>query len=101
MLLGVLGGLVAGFAAVFIVEKMDDSIKGNLIFPELGVSVLAEIPFIWSELESQLMRKKDVAAVVFASVCTILVGCMLMHDLLGFSFIDRILTNLDLIKFEL
>ena len=101
MLLGVLAGVAAGFAAVFVVEKLDESIKGNQTFRELGVTVLAEIPFIWSEVESQLVRKKDVAAVVFAAACTVIVGFMFMHDLLGFSFIDRILSHLGINNFQL
>ena len=60
----------------------------------LGVTVLAEIPFIWSDAETKLMQKKDKAALAFATVCAIMIGVMLLHDLLGMSFIDRILTNL-------
>jgi hypothetical protein len=101
MLLGLLAGVAAGFAAVFAAEQLDDSITGNQIFRELGVTVLGEIPFIWSEVENQLLRKKDVAAVVFASLCAVMVGFMFMHDLLGFSFIDRILSNLGVNNFQL
>ena len=101
MLLGVIAGLAAGFGAVFVLEMLDDSIKGPQSFRELGVTVLAEIPFIWSEVENQLVRKKDVAAVVFASLCAVMVGFMFMHDLLGFSFIDRILSNLGVNNFQL
>ena len=101
MLLGVIAGLAAGFGAVFVLEMLDDSIKGPQSFRVLGVTVLAEIPFIWSEVENQLLRKKDVAAVVFASLCAVMVGFMFMHDLLGFSFIDRILSNLGVNNFQL
>ncbi|MCF6238790.1 MAG: hypothetical protein L3J79_08280, partial [Candidatus Marinimicrobia bacterium] len=94
MLLGLLGGLVAGLGAVYIAEHVDNTIKGPQPLRDLGVTVLAEIPFIWSDAESKLMQKKDRATLAFAAVCVILIGIMMLHDLLGMSFIDRIVSNL-------
>jgi len=94
MLFGLIAGLAAGLGAVYIAEHVDNTIKGPLPLRALGVTVLAEIPFIWSDAETKLMQKKDKAALAFATVCAIMIGVMLLHDLLGMSFIDRILTNL-------
>jgi hypothetical protein len=60
----------------------------------MGVTVLAEIPFIWSEKDIQSMRKKDLLAFAFACVCALMIGGMLVHDLLGLSLIDHAITNL-------
>jgi hypothetical protein len=87
----VLGGVAAGLASVFVAEKLDDSIRGTHLFRELGVTVLAEIPFIWSEVESRMSRKKDFAAFAYGAVCSVLVGILLLHDLLGLSVVDRLL----------
>ena len=96
MFLAVLGGLTAGLGAVYVSESLDSSIKRPESLREMGVTVLAEIPFIWSDMESLLIRKKDKIALAFAGVCTLLVGVMIMHDLLGLTLIDGVLKNLDL-----
>ncbi len=94
MLLGVLGGVVCGLGAVYVAEHVDDTIKGTEPLRELGVTVLAEIPFIWIETDLRLMRKKDNLAFAFAGVCSLLIGAMLLHDFLGLSLIDHALANL-------
>ena len=98
MLLGILGGLGIGLVAVFIAEHLDTSLRGAQQLREFGVTVLAEIPFIWSDRDTQLMRRKDKAALAFASVCALIIGAMLLHDLLGMSLIDQVLANLHINK---
>jgi polysaccharide chain length determinant protein (PEP-CTERM system associated) len=96
MLIGVFGGLAAGFSAVLIAEHIDDSIKGTQDIRDLGVTVLVEIPYILSEAEATSVRKKDKATFVFAAFCTIMISLMMLHDLLGMGLIDRIVKNLTL-----
>jgi len=91
MLLGILAGLSAGLCTIYACEMMDDSVKGSPSLKELGLTVLAEIPFILTDAENLLNRRRDRAAFTFASACTLLVGVLLLHDLLGFSFVDGIL----------
>lgn len=91
MFMGILGGLVAGLCTVYALEMMDDSVKGSRPLKELGLTVLAEIPFILTEADNLLNRRRDKAAYAFASVCSVLVGVLLLHDLFGLSFIDGIL----------
>jgi polysaccharide chain length determinant protein (PEP-CTERM system associated) len=98
MLLGVLGGLAAGLVAVFVAEHLDSSLRGAQQLRELGVTVLAEIPYIWSDRDTKLMHRKDKAALAFASVCALIIGVMLLHDLLGLSLIDQVLANLHINK---
>jgi len=93
MLAGVLAGLSAGLGIVFVLERLDGSIKDSLSLKELGVAILAEIPLIISEAETILNRKRDKAAFTVAGVCALAVGVLLLHDLLGFSLIDGILAN--------
>jgi hypothetical protein len=94
MILGVLGGIACGLGAVFVIEHVDSTIKGSEDLRKMGVTVLAEIPFIWSEKDIQSMRKKDKVAFAFAGVCALMIGGMLVHDLLGLSLIDHAITNL-------
>ncbi len=98
MLFGVLSGLAAGLGAVFIAEHLDNSLRGAQQLRELGVTVLAEIPFIWSDRDTQLTHRKDKAALAFASVCALIIGAMLLHDLLGLSLIDQVVANLHINK---
>jgi polysaccharide chain length determinant protein (PEP-CTERM system associated) len=98
MLMGILGGLGAGLGAVYLAEHVNNSIKGSQQLQSLGATVLAEIPFIWSDVEIRLIKKKDRAALAFATVCGLMIGVMLMHDLLGMSFIDRVIADLKIGK---
>jgi polysaccharide chain length determinant protein (PEP-CTERM system associated) len=91
MLLGILSGFGAGLGTIYVLEKMDDSIRDSRSLKELGLTVLAEIPLILTEADNLLNRRRDKAAFTFASVCTVLVGFLFLHDLFGFSFIDGIL----------
>jgi hypothetical protein len=70
---------------------MHDSVKDSRSLKELGLTVLAEIPYILTEADNLLNRRRDKAAFTFASACTVLVGVLMLHDLLGFSFIDGII----------
>ena len=94
MLLGIFCGIAAGFGTVLVVEHVDSSIKGAEELKAMGVTVLAEIPFIWSEQDVQRMKKKDTLAFAFAGICALMIGAMLMHDVLGLSFIDHAITSL-------
>ncbi|MDT8422100.1 MAG: GNVR domain-containing protein [Desulfuromonadales bacterium] len=97
-LIGILFGLIAGLGAVFIADHLDNSLRGPQLLRNLGVTVLAEIPFIWSDAEIQVARRKDKAALAFAGVCAVMIGVMLLHDLLGLSLIDQVLANLNINK---
>jgi len=94
MVAGVFAGIVAGLGVIFILEKLDHSIKDSRSLKELGVVVLAEIPLVTSETDNLLNRKRDKLVYTFASACTVVVGILFLHDLLGFSVIDSILYKL-------
>jgi polysaccharide chain length determinant protein (PEP-CTERM system associated) len=93
MFAGIMAGLAAGLGIIFALEKLDNSIRYSHSLKELGVAILAEIPLIITEAEILLNRRRDRAAFTFASACTLLVGVFLLHDLLGLSFIDSILSH--------
>jgi polysaccharide chain length determinant protein (PEP-CTERM system associated) len=97
-LLGIFAGLIAGLGAVFIAEHLDSTLRGPQSLRDLGVTVLAEIPFIWSDVDNKLMRRKDKAALTFAGVCALMIGVMMLHDLLGMTIIDHLLENLSIGK---
>lgn len=95
MAVGILAGLVAGLGAVYLAEQLDGSIKKTQDLRDLGLNVLIEIPWIRSAGEIRKVRRKDRAAWAFAGVCTVLIGVMFLHDILGMSFIDQIVGDLD------
>jgi polysaccharide chain length determinant protein (PEP-CTERM system associated) len=94
MLAGICAGFAAGLGTIFVLEKLDDSIKDSRSIKELGVTLLAEIPLITTETESLLNLKRDKAVYSYASVCTLMVAFLLLHGLMGFSFIDNLLSQL-------
>jgi succinoglycan biosynthesis transport protein ExoP len=89
MMLGIVAGLAAGLGAVYIAVLFDTSLRNSQSLRDLGVTVLAEIPFIWSVEDQQLMRRKDKAVLVFAVVCGLVIATMLLHDLLGLKLVDH------------
>ena len=92
MFIGVLGGAVVGLGTVYAAEYLNESFKETNDLKELGLDVLAEIPYIQTAAETILNRKKDKATFAFAAACLLLIGMMMIHDLLGMSFIDRMLS---------
>lgn len=93
MLAGICVGFAAGLGSVFALEKLDDSYKDSRSLRDMGVTLLAEIPLVISEAERLLNLRRDKVAYAYASVCTVLVGVLLLYVLLGFSFIDNLVAD--------
>jgi polysaccharide chain length determinant protein (PEP-CTERM system associated) len=77
ILSGILFGIMAGFAGVFVRETFDNSIKDTETLKNLGVEILAVIPKIFNEEEQKRLRKKDrliygVAGSYFLIICSVL-----------------------------
>lgn len=89
MILGLFAGLGAGLAVVVVFEKLDDSIKDVDALRAMGLTVLAEIPLMYSEIDAKKRRRKDLLVYAYGGLCLFFVGVMMGHDLLGLTLVDR------------
>jgi polysaccharide chain length determinant protein (PEP-CTERM system associated) len=89
MFLGLFAGLGAGLAGVVVFEKLDDSVKDVDALRAMGMTVLAEIPLMYSEADAKSTRRKDLAVYAYGGFCLMFVGAMMGHDLLGLTLVDR------------
>lgn len=89
MFLGLFAGLGAGLAAVVVFEKLDDSIKDVDALRAMGMTVLAEIPLMYSEADAKRTKRKDLTAYAYGGLCLLFVGAMMGHDLLGLTLVDQ------------
>ena len=96
MILSVIAGIGLGIGAVVAREKLDDTVKDADTIRALGGTVLAEIPFIYTEEENKLVRKRDRLVYLYASMCLICICALLVHDLLGMTVFDRMLASTQL-----
>jgi polysaccharide chain length determinant protein (PEP-CTERM system associated) len=89
MMMGLLAGIGAGIGGVLLREMLDDSIKSPNLIKDLGVTVLAEIPQMYSEGDSQVQRKWDRLVYAYGSLCLAFISLLIVHDLLHLGLIDR------------
>jgi succinoglycan biosynthesis transport protein ExoP len=99
ILLGIIAGMAAGFGVVFLLETFDSSVKDIQSLRTFGIEVLAVIPTMSNEVEQTRVKKKDrlvylTSASYFALICLLLV-----HELMGFTFIETVIAKLGLDKF--
>lgn len=94
MLAGLAVGLAAGVAAVFAREKLDDTVRDVDVLRAQGLTVLAEIPQMYSEQDQLRQHRRDRWLYGYAAVCFVGVALMLGHDLLGLSLMDQVIANL-------
>jgi polysaccharide biosynthesis transport protein len=93
MLAGVCAGFAAGLGVVFVLEKLDDSIKDAHSIKDLGVTVLAEIPKIITSDENIANNRRNKYVYTYASACSVMVGILLIYGIAEFSFIDKLLAH--------
>jgi polysaccharide chain length determinant protein (PEP-CTERM system associated) len=95
LLLSVIVGFGAGIGAVVAREMLDDTVKDADTVRALGVTVLAEIPFMFNDVDSKMVRKRDRWVYSYAAVCLLGVGALFAHDMLGMTVIDRLVASDD------
>ncbi len=93
MLMGLLAGFASGLGAVWVMESLDNTIKSAHDLRSLGLTVLAEIPHIWSEIEEKLIKRKDRLTYGFGMICLCMIGTLVLHDLLGLTLIDQMISR--------
>lgn len=73
ILLGVIGGLVASFAFLVLLDNLDKSVRNIDSLKSLGVQILAVVPTIENPIELQALRKKDYWFYGIAGTCFLLI----------------------------
>lgn len=94
MFLGMCVGIGAGLGAVFLREQLDDTVKGADALRAKGITVLAEIPHMYSAAEIVKHKKWDKIVYSYVTVCLILIVALMLHDVFGLSVLDNFLENL-------
>jgi len=91
MILGLIVGIGAGLAVVVAREQFDDTVRDADALRGKGITVLAEIPLMYSDEDNQKLRKKDKLVYAYCLLCLSLIGLLMLHDVLGLSVLDRLL----------
>jgi hypothetical protein len=94
MFLGLFVGIGAGLGGVFLREQLDDTVKGADALRAKGITVLAEIPLMYSAAETAKQKKWDRIVYSYVSLCLILIGALMLHDVLGLSVLDNLIESL-------
>ncbi|MEJ2199929.1 MAG: GNVR domain-containing protein [Desulfuromonadaceae bacterium] len=91
MFFGLIVGFGLGIGAVFLREKLDDTVKDSDMLRSLGITVLAEIPLMFDQLEVFKQRKMDKLVYSYSGVCMLFIAIMIGHDLLGLTLVDQLI----------
>ena len=91
MILGLIVGIGAGAAAVVAREQLDDTVRDADVLRSKGVTVLAEIPLMFSDNDHARQKKKDKLVYSYCALCLGLIGLLMLHDLLGLTIMDQLL----------
>lgn len=85
ILLGIVGGLVASFGFLVLLDHLDKSVRNVESLKSLGIQILAVVPTIENPIELQALRKRDYWFYCIAGTCFTLilatVSLELMRDL--------------------
>ena len=73
ILIGIVGGLVASFGFLVLLDRLDKSVRNIESLKSLGVQILAVVPTIENPLELQAASKRDAWFYGIAAVCLVLI----------------------------
>jgi polysaccharide biosynthesis transport protein len=99
ILLGILAGFAAGVGAVLVRETLDSSFKDVHDLRTLGYQVLAVIPTISNESDEQKIKKQDRLVFGTAAAYMVVICLTLVHEMLGFTFIETVFIKFGLDKY--
>lgn len=88
ILFGIVGGVMASFGFLVLLDHLDKSVRNIEALKSLGVQVLAVIPTIENQVELQAARKRDYWFYGIAAVCFMLVLATIPLELLRPQSID-------------
>ncbi|MDD2499208.1 MAG: GNVR domain-containing protein [Geobacter sp.] len=88
ILVGILGGLIASFGFLVLLDHHDKSVRNIQALKSLGVQILAVVPTIPNPLELEAQQKKDRMFYAAAGVCFILIVATVPIELVRYLSID-------------
>ena len=84
IVLGILGGIGAGFGAVLIMEKNDSSIRDiDVLKSQFGMKVLAVIPEIVTENDTRRRQKIDRGIYTFSIFYLLIIGGVFVNEIIN------------------
>lgn len=90
MFFGLFVGIGVAIGAVVVREQLDDSVRNADVLRNKGITVLVEIPLMFSEEDTAKRKKWDRLVYAYSSVCLGLISLLLLHDILRLSVLDRL-----------
>lgn len=91
MLMGIVGGIAAGFGVLLVLEQMDGTVKDVDFVKGFGLPVLAVISRIHNQQEEDLQKRRTVRIFSVAGVYLLLLLCFPLMEVLGLTYVDRLL----------
>ena len=88
ILVGIVGGLIASFALLVLVDHIDKSVRNIETLKSLGVQILAVVPTITPPEELQALRKKNYRFFALACAYFLLILATVPVELLRYHSID-------------
>lgn len=88
ILLGIVGGLVASFGFLVLLDYLDKSVRNVESLKSLGIQILAVVPTIENPVELQASRKRDYWFYGIAAVCFMLILATVPLELMRSQSID-------------
>ncbi len=94
MFFGIFVGIGVAIGAVVVREQLDDTVRNADVLRSKGITVLAEIPLMFSEDGILKQKKWDRLVYAYSGLCLGLILLLLLHDLLRLSVLDRLVAAL-------
>jgi len=99
MFMGFVGGIVGSFLALLLLEQIDGTVKDVDFVKGLGVPVLAVVPRIFIQRDVDRQRRKTIRLLSFAGVYLVFLLCFPLMELMGLTYMDNLLDNLNKVEF--
>jgi succinoglycan biosynthesis transport protein ExoP len=94
MMMGIVGGIIASFGVLLLLEQMDGTVKDVDFIKGLGLPVLAVITRIHNQQEEYLQHRRTKRLFSLAGVYLLFLLCFPLMEALGLTYVDNVLDNL-------
>lgn len=91
MLMGIFGGIAAGFGILLLKEQMNNSVNDVDFVKSLGLPLLAVVPRIHDQHLLDLQRRRTVRIFSAAGVYMLFLLCFPLMEVLGVGYMDKLL----------
>lgn len=91
MLMGIIGGIGAGFGALMLLEQMNGTVKDVDFVKGLNLPLLAVVPRIHDQQQVDLQRRRTVRLFSAAGMYMLFLLCFPLMELMGLTYVDKLL----------